>query len=285
MNVPASWLVHGGGAALVAGGAAAFGLALRPTGPLGRAVARYVARLDAECRFQFYAIDGAQLAARQLAGAVLAVAACVLFDQAYLWLLPLAVAALPYPVLRRLRLKRIERIEQQLDGWLVILANMLKTAGGLGDALAASADLVRPPLRQELDLTLKEIRLGATLDDALRQLGERVKSSTLAAVITLLVVGRRTGGELPSLLETAAAALREMARLEALIRSKTSEGKLQVVVLALAPIATVFLFRLVDPHFFDPLLESLLGYAMLGGAVVLWVLALLSARKILNVDY
>ena len=285
MNVPVEYLVYGGGGALVAGSSIAFGLALRPRAPLGRAVSRYVARLDAECRFQFYTIDGRELATRQLLAVVLSIVVCVWFEKIYLWLLPLAAAVLPYLILRRLRKKRIERIEQQLDGWLLVLANMLKTAGGLGDALAASADLVRPPIRQELDLTLKEVRLGATLDDALRQLGERVKSSTLAAVITLLVVGRRTGGELPVLLETAAAALREMARLDGVIRAKTAEGKVQVLVLALAPIAMVLTFRLIDPHFFDPLVESIMGYAILGAAIVLWMLALLTARKILNVDY
>jgi tight adherence protein B len=285
VNVPAAWLVYGGGAALVLGGSAAFGLAMRPEGPLGRALGRYVSRLDAECRFQFYRIDGKQMFERQLVSLVVAVAACVYVQSPLLWVLPLAAVLGPWLMLRRLRKKRIERIEQQLDGWLLVLANLLKAAGGLGDALAASADLVRAPLRQELDWALKEIRLGATLDDAFRQLGERVKSGVLAAVITLLVVGRRTGGELPVLLETAAAALREMARLEGVIRAKTSEGKMQVLVLASVPVGMVVLFRFIDPHFFDPLLESVLGYALIGASIVLWFLGLLAARKILNVDY
>jgi tight adherence protein B len=285
VNVSPDLLLVGGGAALVIGGSAAFGLALRPTGPLGRALNRYIARLDGECRFQCYTIDGREMFTRQFAAFLFSVAACLTFEDPLFWLLPIAAAIGPVLMLRRLRKKRIERIEGQLDGWLLVLANMLKTTGGLADALAGSADLVRPPLRQELDRTLKEIRLGATLDDALRQMGERVKSSILAGVLTLLVVGRRTGGEMPGLLETAAAALREMARLEGVIRTKTAEGRMQVLVLASAPIVVVVVFRLIDPRFFDPLLSSLLGYTLLGAAVVLWLLALLSARKILNVDY
>jgi tight adherence protein B len=285
VNVSSDLLLYGGGAALVVGGSAAFGLALRPTGPLGRAIDRYIARLDAECRFQCYSIDGQQLFARQFAGLLIAIAACLTFEDAILWLLPIGVLIGPVLMLRRLRKKRIEKIEGQLDGWLLVLANMLKTTGGLADALAASADLVRPPLRQELDRTLKEIRLGATLDDALRQMGERVKSSILAGVLTLLVVGRRTGGEMPGLLETAASALREMARLEGVIRSKTADGRMQVLVLASAPMVILVVFRIIDPHFFDPLVSSLLGFTLLGAAVVFWMLALLSARKILNVDY
>jgi tight adherence protein B len=278
-------LAYGGGALLILGASIAFGLALKPTGPLGRALARYVKRLDAECRFQCYSIDGRQFLVRQLGGLALSIVACVTAQEPMFWILPPAIVVLPYFALRFLRKKRIARIEGQLDGWLLVLSNMLKTAGGLGDALAASVDLVRPPLRQELDQALKEVRLGATLEDALRQMAERVKSGTLAAVVTVLLVGRRTGGELPGLLETAAAALREMARLEGVIKTKTADGRIQVLVLGAAPFLAYLGLRAMEPHFFDPLFTSIIGYCILGAAAVLWLMALYTARKILNVDY
>ena len=286
MNVdPTTAILYGGGAALVLGASAAFGLALRPTGPLGRAIQRYIARLEIECRFQFFRIDGRQMFVRQLAALVLAVLTCVAVENPWLWILPPLVVIGPALWLRYLRKKRVERIEQQLDGWLLVLSNLLKAAGGLGDALVASVDLVRPPLRQELEWVLKEIRLGAVVDDALRQMAGRVKSSILAAVVTLLVVGRRTGGELPGLLESAAAALREMARLEGVIKTKTASGRNQTLVMACAPPVLVILFKKLDPHFFDPLFESLIGYSIIVVAILLWAVAIYSARKILNVDY
>jgi len=284
-NVPTEYLAYAGGGLLVAGGSLAFGLSLRPTGTLGKAVARYIAYLDAECRFQWYSIDGRQMFIRQIGAIVLAIIACVSMEATTGWVLPPLLVIAPRFGFRFLRKKRIERIEGQLDGWLLILANMLKTAGGLGDAMLGSVDLIRPPLRQELDLVLKEVRLGATLEDALRMMAERVKSITVATVVTLLLVGRRTGGEMPGLLETAAATLREMNRLDRLIRSKTAEGKLQTIILAAAPVGLYFGFKTVEPHFFDPLYASLLGWILLGGAIVLWALAIFTARKILNVDY
>ena len=285
LNMPTEYLAYAGGSLLVAGGSLAFGLSMRPTGTLGKALARYIAHLDAECRFQFYSIDGRQFFIRQIAAFVLAIVACVGTESAAGWLAPPLVLVAPHFVLRFLRKKRIERLEGQLDGWLLILSNMLKAAGGLSDAMLGSVDLVRAPLREELDVTLKEVRLGATLEDALRMMGARVKSTTLGTVVTLLLVGRRTGGEMPALLETAAATLREMARLDKFIRAKTADGRVQTLVLALAPVGLYLGFRVVDPHFFDPLYASLLGYVVLGGAVLLWAGALITARKILNVDY
>ena len=285
MNETTTYLVLGGGGLLVAGASIAFGVALRPTGPLGKAVGRYITKLDGECRFQCWAMDGRQMFARQIGAIVLSIVACVLMQETLLWVLPPLFLLGPVLALRIMRKKRVERIDAQLDGWLLILSNMLKTSGGLADSMAASVDLIRAPLRQELDQLLKEVRLGATLDDALRQMAARVKSSTLGAVVTVLLVGKRTGGELPALLETAAASLREMARLEGVIRTKTAEGRMQVVVLAVAPLGAYFGFKLMDPHFFDPLTESLIGYSIIGLSIVLWLLALYTARKILNVDY
>jgi tight adherence protein B len=285
VNETTTYLVLGGGGLLVAGASIAFGVALRPTGPLGKALGRYILKLDGECRFQCWPMDGRQMFARQLGAIVLSIVACVVLEETLLWILPPAILLGPVLALRIMRKKRVERIDAQLDGWLLILSNMLKTSGGLADSMAASVDLIRAPLRQELDQLLKEVRLGATLDDALRQMAARVKSSTLGAVVTVLLVGRRTGGELPALLETAAASLREMARLEGVIRTKTAEGRMQVIVLAIAPLGAYFGFKFMDPHFFDPLTESLMGYCIVGVSIVLWALALYTARKILNVDY
>jgi len=139
------WLAYGGGIALVIGGSAAFGMAMRPTGPLGRAISRYVARLDAECRFQCYTIDGRQLLGRQLVFLALSIIVCIQMGQPLLWVLPPAVVFGPWFVLRRRRKKRIERIEAQLDGWLQILSNLLRAAGGLGDACRSCPTFSAPP--------------------------------------------------------------------------------------------------------------------------------------------
>jgi fructose-1-phosphate kinase PfkB-like protein len=48
VNETTTYLVLGGGGMLVAGASIAFGVALRPTGPLGQALGRYILKLDGE---------------------------------------------------------------------------------------------------------------------------------------------------------------------------------------------------------------------------------------------
>jgi tight adherence protein B len=97
-------------------------------------------------------------------------------------------------------------------------------------------------------------------------------------------VGRQTGGDLPAILEQSALTLREMSRLEGVVRTKTAEGKAQAYVLGGIPFVLVGAIHLVDENWLPPLFETGLGLAILSVALTLWVAAIFLARRILTVD-
>ncbi|MGB0680287.1 MAG: type II secretion system F family protein [Polyangiales bacterium] len=165
-----------------------------------------------------------------------------------------------------------------------MLANALRASPSLGEALASSVELVSAPLSQELDLTVKAMHLGTPLQAALRQMVQRIGSRSVGAAITTLQVAQRTGGNLPQTLETAAAALREMARLEGVVRTKTAEGRSQLMVLAAIPFGLGAAIYAISPESLAPLWTTPAGYLLLAIATALWLGALLLARKILAVD-
>jgi tight adherence protein B len=101
--------------------------------------------------------------------------------------------------------------------------------------------------------------------------------------MTTVVVARRTGGDLATALEESAASLRETARLEALLRTKTAEGRGQVVVLAAAPFLLCGLIAWLEPTWFDATLHSSQGNVLLGGCACLWLVATLWAHRIVGV--
>lgn len=131
---------------------------------------------------------------------------------------------------------------------------------------------------------VKEYELGTALDRALEQFAQRLNSRTLSGAVLALQVARNSGGNLPETLENAAAALREMARLEGVVRTKTAEGKAQSFVIGAIPVPMVLGINYMDQHFFDPLLVSFTGHLVIGAAVVCWISAILLTMKILAVD-
>jgi tight adherence protein B len=278
LKIAGSLLFLGGifvGTALVVGDA---------EGLAARGWARYVAFLERKLRAMFMWTSGHKIATMQVAGVFACFAGYVLLGLPlwYLWA-ALCLVVPPYHV-ERMRQKRIAAIEAQIDGFVLALANALKSTPSLGDAFRSVQPIMREPLKQEIELALKEIRFGATLDQALMLMASRVGSRQLDTALSAMLIGRQVGGNLPKVLETTAASLREMSRLEGVVRTKTAEGKTQMVVLALFPFFMVVSFNTVSPGYFQPIMDGVLGYIIVGAATCFWISSMIVARKILNVE-
>lgn len=191
-----------------------------------------------------------------------------------------SVALGPPKILKKLHERRVGKLERQLGSWLLILANALKSTSSLGDAIASTAVLAPQPFNEEVDILVKELRLGMPLDRALFACSQRIGSSVVSSAMMMIVVARETGGDLSTTLERVSAALRETARLEGVLRTKTAEGRGQVVVLALVPFMLCSLIVWLDPTWFDPMLGHAYGRAVLAGCGAGWVVATLWAHQI-----
>jgi tight adherence protein B len=139
-------------------------------------------------------------------------------------------------------------------------------------------------MRDEIDLVIKENALGMPLDDALERAAVRSGSRVFRAAITTLKIARNTGGNLPQTLKTASDTLREMARLEGVVRTKTAEGRAQSIVISILPAPIYFGIEWLMPGYYDPMRNSLFGNAIFAAVGILWVGAALLAHKILSVD-
>jgi tight adherence protein B len=144
--------------------------------------------------------------------------------------------------------------------------------------------ILQNPTKQEIERVVKEMRVGNTLEQALVNMSARIRSRSVDAALSAVLIGLQVGGNLPVVLETTAATIREMNRLEGVVRTKTSEGRAQLIVLVVFPFGIVSMFNWVQPGYFDPLQQSFVGYIVITIAVFFWVAALLVARKILTVD-
>lgn len=263
-----------------------------PESPLARLYHDYVRHLDGELRSLFLQdVTGRVIANWQLgllAASVLVHPLAAIIpdapDTSLAWAFIPIIAIAPKVWFIDQKSKRQEKIETQLDTFLLALANSLKASPSLGDALNACTMLMRSPIKEELELTMKEYELGVSLDQAILNMGKRVGSRAFAGALTTVLIGRQTGGDLPKILETASASLREMARLEGVVRTKTAEGKAQAWVLGAMPPFLVALLNWMDPEWLRPLSTTYIGYVIVTIAVAFWVAAIFAARKILAVD-
>jgi len=236
--------------------------------------------------FSFLFIDSSPEVA-----AALHITACGALLLAALWtasvpllcLVPLLGAG-PSVILQSKVNSKREKISEQLAPWLTVLANSLKSSPNISDAFASSIALVQSPLREEIDLLIKEVRLGEHLDRAMHKSANRLRSPLYSSVMTTLLVARQSGGNLPKILDESSSTLREMERLEGVVRCKTAEGKSQTFVLALLPFVMVGALSKVDPELIPGLWGSGSGQLVLAASLASWLASVLLARRIVQVD-
>jgi tight adherence protein B len=139
-------------------------------------------------------------------------------------------------------------------------------------------------MRQEVELAIKEMKVGSTLDQALLHMAARVGSRQLDSALSAILIGRQVGGNLPKILETTSATLREMARLEGVIRTKTAEGKMQLWVIGAMPLVLAIALNFSFPGYTDLLTQSVAGYGLSFAISGCWIGSLILARKVLSID-
>jgi len=255
-----------------------------PAGLPRRYWARYLAYIARQQRRIFIFKPPTLIAYAQLAAILGVIGAALLVELPFWWAFTFLCGVFPAWYLERLRLKRVEQIEDQIDGFVLALANALKATPSLGDGFRSIQTIVPNPMREEVELAVKEMRVGSTLDQAMLMMANRVGSRQLDTALSAVLVGRQVGGNLPKILESTAQSLREMKRLEGVVRTKTAEGKMQLWVLACFPFFLIFAISAVSPGYFNPLTESFVGYVLVFIASLFWIASLVVARKILAVD-
>jgi tight adherence protein B len=221
------------------------------------------------------------------AGAILAgllTGGVLLGSWVYGIILAVFFAYVPVLWMEREKTKRRKALNDQLDATLQSMANTILVTQNLEDAFATIAQHFDPPISQEADIVVKQVRLGTPMDEALRDFAGRCHSRNVDAIVTALTVGRQTGGELPKVLETTAGVLRETMRVEGVMDSKTSEGKAQVVVMGMLPFVFGGALQIIDPEWMQPLFHDPIGWAIIVFACALEFVGIVLVRKFTRID-
>jgi tight adherence protein B len=272
------------GVALMVGANAALAMfTLLTSTRFGSSFNAYADALERDLRFLNVRWTGAQLARCNAAVVALLLALAALCGSGVVAIAAFTVAIMPTRYLLGRRQRRVARIERQLDGFLTSLAHALRANPALGDGLASTTRVLAPPLAEELRLLLHENALGSPLDRAMEDMGRRIGSPVVSTALATLRIARLTGGDFVHTLETSAATLREMARLEGVIRTKTADGRAQAWVVAILPIPMMGTLTQIAPDLLAPLWHTSAGQLLLFVAGVMWLVAILAARRIAQV--
>jgi tight adherence protein C len=131
----------------------------------------------------------------------------------------------PFYLRRRARI-RIEKIDYEMPELVDLLVTTVEAGVGFVAALQLSARRVREPLGQELRVALREQAMGLTLEEALRNLGNRSSSPNLRAFVGAILQGETLGVSIGKILRDLAVDMRKRRRQMAEERAQKAPIKL-----------------------------------------------------------
>ncbi len=245
-----------------------------PRGAIRRFAAGYVAKIDAQQKSMFQNPSGAKIGWTQLAIIFALCAVYGVVPEDFLFLIAVGVAIFPPLSIRWDLAKRRAKIDDQANGFALALANALKATASIGDAMRGATDVTAAPLKQELQVVLRQVGVGSTMEEALLALSTRVQSTALDVVVSALLIGRQTGGDLPRILEGTAGSLRDLKRLEGLTDKVSRSAKQSLAVSAAVTAGIAIMLPRMFPGFLDPLRNTIKGQIYAGQMIAVYLLAL-----------
>ncbi len=208
-----------------------------------------------------------------------------LFNQPIILALLLGIIALsvPYVYVGFLARKRLKLFLQQMADGLAGISQGLEAGMGLLQSLTTVTKDMPDPFGTEFTIFIEEMNLGLSLTDALKKLQERVPLPEVRLFHNVLIVQRSTGGSLAEVLNKLADVIRDRFRIEGMIKSLTAQNRLSAWVVSCIPVFIAVAMFLADPELMDLVMSSPVGRTMMGLAVFLEFLGIMTFRWLLRI--
>jgi len=180
--------------------------------------------------------------------------------------------------------KRMDLIDSQVPDILAMTAGAISAGASLMVALESVSRDGPSPIKLELEMLLREVRLGTDLDLALDNLAARVKSEEMIMVATAIKIARESGGNLSEALERLSRAVRDRQNMEKKIISLTAQGRMQGIAMACLPFFFLYALFKLDPIAMGPMFYSVLGWAVFLVVCVWITIGFKIIKKIMDID-
>ena len=193
-------------------------------------------------------------------------------------LLPLLLAGALWALLAWLVGRRQRQVLEQLPVFLEHVLRAVETGSSIALALEGATAETAGPLRELFERVIRQVKLGANLEDALQECVSEIDLRELHMVALTLRVNQQFGGSIRELLRNVVGAVRQRERTRREFRALTGETRISAWVLGLLPSAIIVYCALVNPEYqaqmrADPAGRTMMAIAaglQVFGSLLLW---------------
>jgi tight adherence protein B len=182
------------------------------------------------------------------------------------------------------RQKRIEKFINQLPEMARILANATQAGLALRTAIGMAAEEMEAPAGEELGKVAAQLGVGASMDDALSELADRLPSRELVVLVTTLVLSNRAGGQVVSALRNLTETLEERKETRREVRTQLSQVSMTSYAVPVLGVGSLFLMNGVKDGALDRMTGSPFGQGAVIIAFALYAVGFVLIRRLSRID-
>lgn len=192
--------------------------------------------------------------------------------------------ALPQLIVVLLQIRRRHKFESQLADALSLAAASVRAGFTFLRALQVIVEESEKPITTEFATVLREVKLGASVGDALQRLADRMRSADFDVVVTAVLVHLEVGGNLTEILEIVSRTIRERRRIRGEIKTLTAQGRLSGWIVGALPFVIFGIIAWLNPTYLKPLFTERSGLFMVLTGLAMQIVGIISIRRIVSLD-
>jgi tight adherence protein B len=193
-------------------------------------------------------------------------------------------ASLPTLWLRRRRSVRLRKFEEQFPEALDMLSRAMRAGNAFQTALGTAGEEMPAPVGEELKKVFDRQNFGLPLNDALKELAERIPHVDVKFFVTAVAIQRESGGNLAEILDNLAYVVRERFKVLRQVRTHTAHGRFTGFVLLALPAGLALALSFIAPAQMHLLFTEPMGHMMIVGAIVMQTIGFFWIRKVIKIE-
>ena len=195
----------------------------------------------------------------------------------------LVVWRIPNYVVASKRRERVKAFDSQLNEGITVISNSLKAGYSFLQAVSVVSEEMADPFAKEFKKLLKEMSLGLSEEEALRNLTNRMESEDLKLIINAILIQKDIGGNLSEILDNISETIRERQKIKNELKTLTAQGKLSGGIVAALPIFLGVVIFLLNPQYVSVLFTTGVGLFMVFASVISEIIGFWMIRKIVDI--
>ena len=193
-------------------------------------------------------------------------------------------ALIPFIIIRHLGSKRAKAFDRIFGDAVVLMTATIRSGFALRQAMQVVAEEMPAPICEEFKITIAEINMGLSQDEALKNLALRMPNEDLDLFVTAVLIQGDIGGDLSSVLEKISNTIRERIQMRNEIGALTAQGKMSGILVAALPVFILAAIGAINPSYIKVLFSTGTGHMILGGAVLMEGIGGFVISKLIKVE-